>query len=117
MRLAVALLVGAGVSALGALILGEYELKGVMAIVAGILFGVAVAEVVLAIAHHPGLTIGLVTGGLAAAGMVWSSWIAEGRTFHYVGTARWVGVAVSLIAAPVWFKGSGRRAPDSPPSP
>jgi hypothetical protein len=117
MRQAVAVLAGAVVAALGALILGEYELKGVMALVAGALFGVAVAEVVVAVARHPGLRLGLAAGVLAAAGMVWAAWIAAGRVWSYVGSARWVAVGVSVVAAPVWIRTSGRREPDTPPDP
>ena len=117
MRQAVAVLVGAAVAAMGALILGEYELKGVMALVAGVLFGVAIAEVVVAVAKHPVPAVALITGVLAGAAMAWSGWIAAGRTWHFFGTARWVSLAVSVVAAPLWVRSSGRRAPDSEPAP
>jgi hypothetical protein len=115
MRQAVAVLAGAATAAVGALILGEYELKGVMALVAGALFGVAVAEVVVAVAKHPGLPVALTTGALAGAAMAWSGWIAAGRTWHFFGTARWVALGVSVVAAPLWIRSSGRRGPGTAP--
>ena len=117
MRQAVAVLAGAATAAVGALILGEYELKGVMAIVAGVLFGIAVAEVVVAVAKHPGLRVALATGVIAAGAMAWSGWIAAGRTWEFFGTARWVALGVSVVAAPLWVRSSGRRAPDTEPGP
>jgi hypothetical protein len=117
MRQAVAVLAGAATAAVGALILGEYELQGVMAVVAGLLFGIAVAEVMVAVASGPGIPLGLVGGALAGAAMAWSGWIAAGRTWHYFGTARLVALGVSALAAPLWVRSSGRRAPDSSPGP
>ena len=117
MRQAVAVLAGAATAAVGALILGEYELKGVMAIVAGVLFGVAVAEVVVAVAKHPGPAAAVATGVLTAAAMAWSGWIAAGRTWHFFGSGRWVALVVSLVAAPLWIRSAGRRAPDTEPRP
>jgi hypothetical protein len=117
MRQAVAVLVGAAVAAVGALILGEYELKGAMAVVAGALFGIVVAEVVLAVEKHPGPAVTVITAVLAAAAMAWSGWIAAGRTWHFFGTARWVALAVSVVAAPLWIRSSGRRGPDTEPGP
>jgi hypothetical protein len=117
MRQAVAVLVGAAVSAVSALILGEYELKGVMAGVAGVLFGVVIAEVIVAVGKHPPAAVAVISGLLAAAAMAWSGWIAAGRTWHYFGTARWVALAISAVTAPLWVRSAGRRAPDSEPSP
>lgn len=116
MRQALAVLVGAAVAALSALILGEYELKGVMAGVAGVLFGVVIAEVVVAVGKHPPTSVALISGALAAAAMAWSGWIAAGRSWHFFGTARWVALAISAVAAPLWVRSAGRPAPDSEPS-
>ena len=117
MRQAVAVLVGAAVAAAAALILGEYELKGVMAVVAGILFGVVIAEVMVAIDKHPSLAVALLSGVYAAIAMAWSGWIAAGRTWHYFGRSRWIALVVAAVVAPLWIRSAGRRVPDSEPSP
>ena len=117
MRQAVAVLVGAGVAALAALILGEYELKGVMALVAGVLFGIVIAEVMVAIDKHPSALVAILSGVYAAIAMAWSGWIAAGRTWHFFGRGRWLALGISFVAAPLWIRSSGRRVPDTEPSP
>ena len=117
MRHLLALFVGAVVAALGALILGEYELRGLMTVVAGVLFGLAVAEAMVAVGRA--IRIELVIGAavFAAAGMVWSSWIAAGRDWAYVSGARWGAAAIAAVAAALWVRSSGRREADSPSEP
>ena len=111
------MLAGVAVSALGALILGEYELNGVMPIVAGVLFGLAVAEATVAVARDTRLRLAIVAGVVAAAGLVWSSWIAAGRDWDFVSGARWSAVPIGAVAAAVWVRSSGRREADSPDEP
>src|SRR5687767_3656416 len=52
MRPALAVVAGAAVAAFGALILGEYEFRGTMPYVAGVLFGLVVAEAVVGVARR-----------------------------------------------------------------
>jgi hypothetical protein len=117
MRQAVAVLVGAGVAAVAALILGEYELKGVMALVAGVLFGIVIAEVMVAVDKHPSTIVAILSGVYSAIAMAWSGWIAAGRTWHFFGRGRWIALVVAAVVAPLWVRSAGRRVPDTEPSP
>ena len=95
-------------SALGALILGEYQLAGTTPFVAGALFGLVVAELVLTLAKPaPGpaaLAAAMAAPGL---GMVWAAWISAGRSWHYVPGVAWAGAALAPVAAGLWLR-SGR---------
>lgn len=117
MRHLLALLTGVVVAALGALILGEYELRGFMPVVAGVLFGLAVAEAMVAVGRD--IRLGLVIGAavFAAAGLVWSSWIAAGRDWDFVSGARWAAAPIAAVAAALWVRSSGRRGAGSPSEP
>ena len=104
-------------AAFGALVLGEYELKGAMGVVGPVLFGLAVAEVLVATARRADWGHAALAGGLAAAGFAWSSWIQAGRDWDFVTGLRWAGIPIALVAAALWVRSSGRRAADSPPGP
>lgn len=117
MRRLLALVAGAATAAVGAVILGEYELTGLTPVVAGILFGVIVAEVVtLAGRRHDAVTAGA-CAAFAAAGMVWGAWLSSGEDWAYVPGGVWVGVALAAAAAFLWLRTPGRRAPGSRPAP
>jgi hypothetical protein len=87
------------------LILGEYEMRGTTPYVAGALFGLVVAELVLTVAKPAP-----VRGVLAAAtvlpglGMVWALWISAGRDWAYVPGGAWVGAALAPVAAALWLR-------------
>ncbi|MEY2475543.1 MAG: hypothetical protein QOG87_858 [Actinomycetota bacterium] len=111
--------VGAAIvaAAFGGLVLGEYELKGAMVIVAAALFGVAVAEVLVAVARDAGSADAVLAGVLTGLGFAWSSWIQAGRDWGFVTGMRWAGVPVGVVAAALWVRSSGRRAAGSPAEP
>lgn len=107
-----AVLVSLVVAAVGAVILGEYELAGARPILAGLLFGVTVAEVLATVARadagEPELwaAAALVT----EAGLVWATWISTGHELDRAATTAWIGIGVGIFAAPVWLRSAGRRA-------
>lgn len=115
MRQTLAVAAGAGVAAVGALILGEYELNGLVAPTAALLFGLAVAEGALLVTRQVTAPVALAAGLWAAGGMVWSSWIAAGRDWSFVPGLRWAVVPLAAVAAWWWVRSSGRRAGDSRP--
>jgi hypothetical protein len=104
-------------AAFGGLVLGEYELKGAMLVVAAALFGLAVAEVLVAASRESGPADAALAGVLTALGFAWSSWIQAGRDWGYVTGLRWAGVPIAAAAAALWVRSSGRRAGDSPAEP
>ncbi|MEO6121640.1 MAG: hypothetical protein ABIW46_01460 [Acidimicrobiales bacterium] len=109
-------------AALGALILGEYELVGATALVAGVLFGLLVAEAGLATAgrHSTARAVArlhLVAPATAAGGLVWAAWISSGRDWAYVAAEAWIAVAVAALCAAGWVRGPRRPAGGNPPTP
>ena len=117
MRNLLGVAVAAGAAALGALILGEYELGGATAFVAAVLYGLAVAEVLVTAGRVSGAVFAGAAAALVAAGFAWSSWIAAGRDWAFVSDVRWAALPVGALGAALWVRSSGRRAADSPPSP
>jgi hypothetical protein len=97
-------------SAVGALILGEYPMAGTTPFLAGALFGLVIAELVLSVAKPrpaPPTAAAAIAG--PAAGMVWAAWISAGRDWHYVPHLAWAGVAVAAAASALWLRGGRRR--------
>ena len=106
-----AVLVALAVAALGAVILGEYELSGGRPILAGLLFGITVAEVLATLAKgwaaEPELWAAAAL--ITEAGLVWATWISTGHELDLAATTAWVGIGVGILAAPFWLRSAGRR--------
>lgn len=95
---------------LGAVILGEYELAGIRPLFAGLLFGVAVGEIIASVARpadDPNLLAA--SALITEAGLVWATWISTGHELHLAGGTALAGVIVGTAAAPLWLKSAGRR--------
>ena len=107
-----AVLAALAVAALGAVILGEYELAGFRPILAGFLFGITVAEVVATVARgaagDPELWAAVAL--VAEAGLVWATWISTGHELDRAAATAWLGIGVGVVAAPLWLRGAGRRS-------
>ena len=114
MRLILAILAAAGVGALGALILGEYNFSGIAVLAAGVLFGLFIAEAAIAVAGHRRPVLGAVCAVIAAAAMVWAAWISTGHDLSFLDPEGWVAVALAAAAAAVRASWT-RRAGDNPP--
>lgn len=99
MRLALAVLAGAAVAALGALILGEYEFTGTTPYVAGVLFGLVVAEAMVTVARRGGRGLAVAAAALAGGGLLWAAWISSGRDWDYVFGPAYVAVALGVVSA------------------
>lgn len=104
--------VGAVASAFGAVILGEYQLEGVTPIVAGVLFGLILAELVTAVGKSRDTALVAASAVLAAVGMVWGAWLSTGpdEDWSFVPGLAWVGVVLAPLAAVVWLRNPGRSA-------
>jgi hypothetical protein len=111
-RRVLAVAVGALASALGALILGEYQLEGATAIVAGLLFGLILAELVTTVARSRDAAMAGASAALAVGGMVWGAWLSTGpdEDWSFVPDLAWVGVALAGAAALLWVRNPGRSA-------
>ena len=115
MRPLLAAAAGALVAAIGALILGEYELVGPGALLASAAFGFVVAEAMGAVDRTPPPWLAAVAAAVAAAGWWWArsiQWrvtIDQGRAVPVEVTA---GLLVSAVVAGAALM--RRRRPSSP---
>lgn len=98
-RATLGLLLAALVSVLGALILGEYEFEGWLPLVAGLLFGLVVAEVAIEVGRRRTWPIGATAGVLAGAGLVWAGWISAGEGLAPVPGGAWIAAAIAAVVA------------------
>ena len=113
MRRALAVLVGAAVAALGAVILGEYPLQGGVALIAGLVFGMLVGQSVVSTARDRGGVLTTAAALFAGAGLVWAGWISTGHELSLLAAEGWGAVAVGVLAAVVtsarWKPAAGSR--------
>lgn len=117
MRQVLAVLTAIVVVAGAAVILGEYELRGWVPLVAGTVIGVGVAEVVATVARGSDVAIVAATGLVAEAGMVWAVWISSGRGIVPVAVTAWLGSVGAGLVAAGWVRfalGRGSHTPDEP---
>lgn len=87
------------VSILGALIMGEYEFQGTMPFVAGPVFGLLVAEVILAVVRRKDLGLAITGACVAGLGMVWAAWIDSNQGVEPYPALGWVAAALALAVA------------------
>ena len=99
MRQPLAVAAGAFVAVVGGLILGEYPFTGWTPYVAGVLFGLVIAEVVVSIAGRQGAILGAVCALLAAGGLAFAVWDDSGYGIRPIAVAAWVGVAIGAVVA------------------
>ncbi len=99
------------VAALGAVILGEYELAGARPLLAGVLFGVAVAEVITSVARSVDGDVRLLAASalVTEAGLVWATWISTGHELDLASGTAWLGIVLGSVASPLWLRSAGRR--------
>ena len=114
MRRALAVLAGLVVTALGAAILGEYQFDGISGLVAGLIFGLLLAEVVVSVAGEGGPVVAVGCALLTVGGLAWAVHASIGRRGHVPALA-WVAMAIGAAAAAVRGRSSGRPAAHSPP--
>lgn len=109
----------AAAAALGAAILGEYELEGLTPLVAGILFGLILGEIVTAVGGRRDQPAAATSAVVTAAGMAWAAWRSTGPDEHWslVPDLAWVGVVLGAVAAFLWVRTPGRRGAGSRPEP
>lgn len=119
MRRILGVCAGVAAGTLGALILGEYPFSGIVVLGAAIIFGLAVAEVVVGVGRWRGPGAAGTAAALVAAGLVWAAWISEGRDLSRLPIWGWVAVALGMATAAIrgWRPGAagGSRTGHEPP--
>lgn len=105
--------------------MGEYELRGVMALLAGVLFGLAIAEAAITVGKSSDWLLVGVAAVAAFAGISWAAYIDAGDSLGRVAGMRWAGSVLALVSAGWWVRSLGSRpvrsllgpAPQEPPHP
>jgi hypothetical protein len=97
------------VAALGGVIMGEYELRGPMALLAGVLFGLAVAEAAITVGRSSDWVLVGVTAVAAFVGITWAASIDAGDSFGRIAGLRWAGSVLALASAAWWVRSLGSR--------
>lgn len=104
-------------TALAAVILGEYELSGARPLYAGVIFGLAVGEVLATLLRRADRYLLGAAALLAQAGLVWATWISTGRDLGAASATAWIGIVLGAAAAPLWLTSAGRRGARTPDEP
>lgn len=99
MRQALAVIVGAAVAAFGGLILGEYPFTGLTPYIAGVLFALVVAEIVLTIGHQPGRSTAVAAAVCTVGGLGWALFISTGRGLDPVPLGGWAALVIGAVVA------------------
>lgn len=111
MRQVVAIVAAGLLAILGAVVLGEYPLEGTTALIGFPLYGLAVAELALAVAKRLAPLTVVVVAAVVAGGLVWALWISFGHFRNGVTPPglSWVMVGVAVVAALAWGRPGRRR--------
>jgi hypothetical protein len=115
-RLALAILASFVVAALGAAILGEYQFTGITGAVAGLIFGIFVAEAGVAVNREGSDLLAVVCALLTAAALLWAihaSFGARSSLPADVPTMGWLSIGLGVVGAGVRARSSGRKAADT----
>lgn len=112
-RLALAVLAAAAGAALGALIMGEYELAPTTAIFAALAFGFAIGEVIATISRAHGLREAAMAAVITGAGLAWGGWISSGRGLVPLTAAAKFAPVVGAVVAVLTVRSSAPRAKGS----
>jgi len=107
MRRTVGVLVAALGALLAAFILGEYELVGLVPLVAGAVVGLLVGEAVVGIARWRGPVAAVLAAILAAGSLLWAGWIDSSEGLEPYPALAAVGAL--LAAASAGARSWGRR--------
>lgn len=107
MRIVLALTLGAVMTVIIALILGEYPFTGTTPYLAAILVPAAIGFAVVWIDGDHRAWLWAATGPLSAAGIGWALWISTGRGADTVPAGGWASIALALLWPLAW---AGRLA-------
>lgn len=105
---AVATIVAAGLAALVALMLGEYEFTGFVPVAAGLGVGFALGQVFL-MAGWRGVTPAAIAAVLTGASLAWAGWIDSSQGLDPYPRLAWLAVAIGAATAAVSVAPRRRR--------
>jgi hypothetical protein len=119
-RQALAVLAALAVTVVGAAILGEYQFDGLTGAIAGLIYGIFVAEAALAVARRGSTWLALVCAVLAVGGLGWAIRVSIGPRASVPGDYPgygWAAIALAAAGAAFRARSSGRRGAGSPTAP
>ena len=122
-RLPLGVLAAAAAAAMAAVILGEYDLRGVTPLVSGVMLALVIGEVAVVVAGGRSLVLGIASGLAVGAGLAWALWISSGEDWSFVTASGWAGSGLGVLVAFAWvvprdrLRGSEPPTGDSPPEP
>ena len=120
MRSVLAVVAAFAVTVIGAAILGEYQFTGLTGAVAGLIYGIFVAEAAVAVARRGSTWLAIVCAVLAVGGLGWAIRAGIGPRDSVPADIPGYGWAALVLAAGgAAFRGrsSGRRGAGSQPEP
>jgi hypothetical protein len=104
------------VTALGAAILGEYQFDGLTGAVAGLIYGIFVAEAAVAVARRGSTWLAIVCAVLAVGGLGWAIRSSIGPRDSIpadIPAFGWAALVLAAGGAAVRARSSGRRGAGS----
>jgi hypothetical protein len=119
-RSALAVLAALAVTVAGAAILGEYQFNGLTGAVAGLIYGIFVAEAAVAVARRGSGWLAVVCAVLAVGGLGWAIRASIGPRDSLPANIPGYGWAALVLAAggaAFRARSSGRRGAGSPSEP
>ena len=102
-------------AAVGALILGEYEFAGATPFIAGVLFGLAVAEMMITVAKASTMRMAGWAAVMGGGGILVAAWISSGRGIAPMPGVGYLAAGLAALVAGGWIVAPSRRRP--PPTP
>jgi hypothetical protein len=112
-RLVLAVLAALAVTVVGAAILGEYQFDGLTGAIAGLIYGVFVAEAAIAVARRGSPLLAVICAVLAVGGLGWAIRASIGPRASIPGDVPdfgWAALVLAGAGAAVRARSSGRRA-------
>ncbi len=101
-RLPLAVIAAAAACALAAVILGEYDLRGITPLVSGVMLALVIGELAVVVAGARSLVLGGACALAVAGGVVWALRISSGNDWSFVTASGWVGAAPGAVTAFAW---------------
>lgn len=98
-------------------IMGEYELRGSTAIIAGLIFGLAMAELAITVGKSSDWALVVAAAAAAFIANTFSAYIDAGDSLGRIASMRWIGSLIAVVSAGYWVRTFGSRAIHNPMRP
>lgn len=120
MRPFLAILATAGAGVVGALVLGEYAIAGLVGLAAGVVFGLLVGEVAIGVGGGGSGALAVASALAAGGGVLGAGWISTSHDLGRLEPEAWGAVALAAVAGALRARPprrGDRTSPVSEPGP